>query len=235
VDPAAPPPSRFLLALLAAAVVLPPLAACSGLASWLEAGSFVTGAVCVWLTVRENVWNFPIGLVNVATYSVVFFEARLFADAGLQVVYFLLGIVGWAMWLRGGERRTALRIERASQRERVAVLAFIALSTALLWRTLRHVGGSASAFDALTTSLSLGAQWLLNRKKVETWIAWIVVDVLYVPLYLWKGLYLTAVLYAVFLAMAALGLREWRRRLSAQRAEASALLGGALPAGAALS
>ena len=191
-----------------------------GVASWLEAASFVTGAVCVWLTVKENVWNFPIGLLNVATFSVVFFESRLFADAGLQVVYFVLGVIGWYLWLYGGEDRGALKVSRAPPAELAVLLAVMAVATIGLWRMLHVAGGSASFFDALTTSLSLGSQWLLNRKYLENWIGWIIVDVIYVPLYAYKELYLTAGLYAVFFGMAVMGLKAWRESwLSGQTAE----------------
>ena len=175
----------------------------------LEAISFVTGAVCVWLTVKESAWNFPIGLLNVATFSVVFFRAGLFADAGLQGVYFVLGCGGWYLWLFGGERGTPLRVARASRLELGVLSVFAVVATIGLWQLLSRVGGSASFVDALTTSISLAAQWLLNRKRLESWVAWIIVDVIYVPLYVYKELYLTAVLYAVFLAMAIIGLRAW--------------------------
>jgi nicotinamide mononucleotide transporter len=178
--------------------------------SWLEAFSFLTGAICVWLAVRENIWNFPIGLVNTATFCVVFFEARLYGDAALQIVYFILGVTGWYLWLHGGESRTRLNVARARPGELALVGALVALSTLVLWRTLHFVGGSASFWDAATTSMSLGAQWLLNRKRIENWILWIVVDAFYVPLYVSRGLLLTAVLYAVFLAMAVVGLTRWR-------------------------
>ena len=184
-----------------------------GRASWLEAVSFVTGAACVWLTVRENVWNFPIGLANVATFSVVFFEARLFADAGLQLVYFALGVMGWYLWLFGGEGRTALAVRRASTRELCLVGCGVLVATLGLWLVLERIGGSASFWDALTTSLSLASQWLLNRKRIESWLGWIIVDVIYVPLYVSKELYLTAALYALFLAMAVLGWRAWQKSL----------------------
>jgi nicotinamide mononucleotide transporter len=199
----------FLLALTLLTSALAAYMAQSGRASWLEAASFVTGAVCVWLTVRENIWNFPIGLLNVITFSVVFFRAGLFADAGLQVVYFTLGCIGWYMWLFGGARHTKLKIARASQTEISIIAVFVVGMTLGLWKLLSHVGGSASFWDALTTTLSLASQWLLNRKRLESWIGWIVVDVIYVPLYLYKSLYLTAVLYAVFLCMAVIGLRQW--------------------------
>lgn len=192
--------------------------ATKGLASWIEAASFVTGAVCVWLTVKESVWNFPIGMVNVATYCVVFFGAQLYADAGLQVIYFVLAAIGWYLWLHGGEDHGVLRVARAGRRERLFLLVIIAVLTFVLWRVLRQFGGSASFWDALTTAISLGAQWLLNRKRLENWIAWIIVDVIYVPLYIHKELYLTAVLYAVFLVMATIGLRQWTATWRAQAA-----------------
>jgi nicotinamide mononucleotide transporter len=199
-----------------------------GRASALEAVSFVSGAICVWLTVKENIWNFPIGLLNTATFSVVFFEARLFGDAWLQVVYFILGLIGWYLWLHGGDRRTPLHVTCATGRERTAVGLAVAASTLLLWRTLHLLGGSASFWDALTTSVSLGAQWLLNRKRIESWHLWLLVDAIYVPLYVSRGLYLTAILYAVFLVMAFFGLAHWqesaRRGLKEQPASGRAVL-----------
>lgn len=202
--------SNTTLLLIAAVSVLATTMAILGLASRLESASFVTGALCVWLTVKQNIWNFPLGLVNVATFCVVFFQSRLYADAGLQVVYFGLGVVGWYWWLHGGANCTALKVSRASAWELPLIGVFIAAATLGLWKTLAEVGGSASFWDALTTSISLVSQWLLNRKRLESWIGWIVVDVIYVPLYIYKDLYLTAILYGLFLLMAVMGLRAWR-------------------------
>jgi nicotinamide mononucleotide transporter len=188
-----------------------------GRATWLEVFSFVSGALCVWLTVKENVWNFPISLANVVAFAFVFFEARLFADAGLQVVYFILTAIGWYMWLFGGEGHTELRISRVGPREAAIVAVLTVVVTVGLTIYLRRVGDAAPFFDALTTAISLAAQWLLNRKQLENWWCWILVDVIYIPLYAWKGLYLTSILYAVFLCMATMGLLEWQRRHRAQR------------------
>ncbi len=185
------------------------------LTTLLEAVSFVTGALCVWLVVRENVWNFPVGLLNVATFSVVFFQSRLFADAGLQVVYFVLGIMGWTLWVRGGENQTRLKLSRIGITEAAWLGIFVVVSTLCLWQTLHHLGGSASFWDALTTSISLASQWMLNRKQLENWLGWIVVDAIYVPLYVFKGLYLTAILYAIFLCMAFIGWKQWQRSWNA--------------------
>lgn len=202
--------TAVLMCLIVAVAVIACVLAAVGRATWLEAVSFVTGALCVWLTVKQSIWNFPVGLVNVATYGIVFFHSRLFADAGLQVVYFVLGLSGWYLWARGDERHAALKVVRAGPPELLALLVVVSMSTVGLWQALGYVGGSASFWDALTTSISLAAQWLLNRKRLENWIAWIVVDVIYVPLYAYKELYLTAILYALFLVMAILGLRAWR-------------------------
>jgi nicotinamide mononucleotide transporter len=97
---------------------------------------------------------------------------------------------------------------------------------------LEKIGGSASFFDALTTAMSLASQWLLNRKRLESWVGWILVDILYIPLYAYKDLYLTAILYAVFLSMAVIGLRSWYAKWLAERGprESNAeLLGASSP------
>lgn len=190
-----------------------------GLATWLEAAAFVSGALCVWLTVRENVWNFPLGLVNVAAFLSVFARAGLYADAGLQVVYFGLTAAGWYLWLHGGPGRGRLRVTRIPRGEALIIaISGVAVSIALV-AYLRRVGGSAPVWDAVTTAISLCAQWLLNRKYVETWYCWIAADVIYVPLYFYKSLYLTGVLYAVFLCMAVTGLLAWRATWQSQSSE----------------
>ena len=205
----------FLAVLTGATTLVAAIALWFELTTALEAVSFVTGALCVWLVVRENVWNFPIGLLNVTTFSIVFFQSRLFADAGLQVVYFVMGIVGWTLWLRGGKNHTPLNLSRIGSAELAWICVFVVVSTLGLWQTLHDLGGSASFWDALTTSLSLASQWMLNRKQLENWLGWIVVDTIYIPLYIFKGLYLTAILYAIFLCMAVIGWKQWHRSWNA--------------------
>lgn len=214
--PPAPPVVRrrdslALAALTAGTAVLAGVLLWRGLTTWLEAVSFVTGGACVWLTVRESVWNFPIGMANVAAFFVVFLRAKLYADAGLQIVYFALGGIGWYLWLFGGAGRTPLRITRTPPLRAVAVGVTMLWLWVGLWGLLRYLNGGSPGWDALTTAISLGAQWLLDRKHLESWLLWIAADVIYVPLYLSKGLYLTSALYAVFLGMAVVGLFGWRR------------------------
>ena len=178
-----------------------------------EAWGFVTGGVCVWLIVREHVWNWPVGLANNIFFFVLFLQGRLFADMSLQIVYFGLGIYGWLNWILGGENRTALQISRTTRTEWVALTTAIPLATWVLREILLAVNGAAPLWDSLTTVLSLAAQYLLCRKRFENWFFWIAADVIYVPLYLSRHLPLTAALYAVFLAMCLVGVREWKQSM----------------------
>jgi nicotinamide mononucleotide transporter len=178
-----------------------------------EAWGFVTGGVCVWLVVREHLWNWPVGLTNNVFFFVLFLQGRLFADMSLQVVYFGLGIYGWLNWILGGENRTALKISRTTRTEWVALTAAIPLATWGLREILLMVNGAAPFWDSLTTVLSLAAQYLLCRKRFENWFFWIAADVVYVPLYLSRHLPLTAVLYSVFLLMCLVGVWEWKRSM----------------------
>lgn len=178
-----------------------------------EAWGFVTGGLCVWLVVRQHVWNWPIGLANNVFFFVLFLQARLFADMGLQVVYFGLGVYGWLNWLFGGENRGVLRISRTTRTEWMILAATIPIGTWALREILVAVNGAAPFWDSLTTVLSLAAQYLLCQKRFENWFFWIAADVIYIPLYLSRHLPLTAVLYALFLGMCLIGVREWNRSL----------------------
>lgn len=181
--------------------------------SLTETLAFMTGAACVYLTVLENIWNFPIGIANSVFYLVLFVGIRLYGDAGLQVLYIALGFQGWYLWLRGGENHTALRVSRATPPLLLAVGACTVVGTALMTFLLERANDSNPFLDALTTVLSLAAQYLLNRKAIENWLLWMTADVIYVYLYFAKDLRLTAVLYFVFLCMCVAGFRVWLRAL----------------------
>lgn len=184
--------------------------------SLTETLGFVTGAACVYLVVRQNIWNFPLGIANNVFFLILFVEARLYGDAGLQIVYILLGIQGWYWWLRGGANRTALQVNRARPRTLLWLTGLVALGTAGLMLALQAARGSAPFLDAFTTVLSLAAQYLLNRKAIENWYLWIAADVLYIALYLARDLHLTALLYFIFLCLCLAGLWQWRQALGRQ-------------------
>ena len=179
--------------------------------TWLETFGALTGAACVLLVVRRSVWNFPVGVASCAAYLVFFAQERLYADAGLQVVYIALNLAGWASWARGGAE--AVPVSRVPLGELTVLAAAFPAVWVGLTQLLVAVEGAAPVFDAFVTTLSLAAQWLLNRRYVESWLGWIAVDQVSVALFWSRDMHLTAALYAVFLAMCVAGLVEWRRDL----------------------
>ena len=176
--------------------------------TWAELLGFVTGIACVALAVAQRIETFPIGIANNVFFIVLFVDARLYADAGLQVVYVVLGFMGWWVWAM--RSRGPLVVERASFRLLLWTTLAVGAATLVLVPVLRAAHGAAPGWDALTTSMSLGAQLLLNLKRLETWYVWIAVDVIYVPLYLSRDLNLTALVYVVFLGLCVEGWRQWR-------------------------
>lgn len=188
----------------------------------VEWAAAVTGLASVWLTVRENVWCWPTGLVSVALYVWVFYQARLYADTGLQVVYIVLSVYGWWEWLHGGPGRRELPVGRASGRLMAGMIALALLGALVLGYGLDRWTDAALPYaDSLITSTSLVAQWMLARKLWENWTLWITVDVMAVGVFAFKGLVITTVLYVVFLGMAIAGWREWRETLRKQERAAA--------------
>lgn len=184
--------------------------------SWLEAVAFVFTLATVILNVRANVLAWPLGIVGTALYAVLFWGTKLYGDFSLQFVFIGSSIYGWTQWARGGEGATSLPVTGLS-RQALAVHALVALS---LWPLLgaffdRFTDTDVPYYDAFPTALSLVGQWLLAKKVLENWLFWIVADVVYIALYASKALYLTSLLYAIFLVLCVLGLREWRKNLSA--------------------
>ena len=179
--------------------------------SWAEVLGFVTGALNVWLVARQRISNWPVGILNVALLMVVFWTYGLYADAGLQILYVLLGLYGWWSWLYGGQHRTRLEVGDTGPAEWVGLAVAGVALTAALWLFLDRATDSTVPFpDAVTTALSLLATYGQTRKRWESWWLWITADLIYIPLYAYKGLYLTAALYLIFLTLCVFGLQQWR-------------------------
>lgn len=184
--------------------------------SCLELVAVIFGIVSVYLSVRQNIWSWPTALVNVALYFLLFYKVGLFSDMGLQVVYFALSLYGWYEWLYGGAGRTELAVTRATPRIWLSVSAVALVVWFALWQVTSRIRSAAlPSVDAATTTTSLVAQWMMTRKILENWAIWVAVDVVYVGMFIFKHLYLTAGLYAVFLVLAAMGHFQWKRTLAA--------------------
>lgn len=172
--------------------------------------------LAVWLTARQVIWCWPLGMISVALYAVVFWQARLYADMGLQALYFALSIYGWWSWRHGGDEPGVLHVTSAPPRLRWLLAAIAAIGGLLLGQVLTRLTDASLPFmDSLLTSFSIAAQWMQTRKLLEAWLVWIGVDVFYVGMFLYKGLYPTALLYALFLYLAAMGHVQWRRSMIA--------------------
>ncbi|MDB4874765.1 MAG: hypothetical protein JWM41_1211 [Gemmatimonadetes bacterium] len=183
--------------------------------SCLELFAVIFGVVSVFLSVRQNIWSWPTALVNVALYFWLFYRSGLYSDMGLQAVYFALSLYGWYEWLYGGKGHTPLRVSRASPRLWITLGAIGVAVWAILGQiTSRLPGVALPYFDAATTTVSLIAQYMMTRKILENWALWIGVDVLYVGMFIYKGLYLTAANYAIYLALAVMGHVAWKRSLT---------------------
>ncbi|HVA57110.1 MAG: nicotinamide riboside transporter PnuC [Gemmatimonadaceae bacterium] len=186
---------------------------------WIAA---LAGAISVYLSTRENIWSWPTAIVNVGLYIIIFEKSGLYSDMGLQVVYLVLSIYGWYEWLHGGTNKSRLDVSRASPR--VWLLSAMAGvgGWLVIWSITRRLHGVAiPSVDSALTATSLVAQWMMTRKILENWILWIAADIVYVPMYIYKKLYVTSGLYAVFLILAIMGLVEWKRSLDRQRSPVS--------------
>ncbi|MFF1925874.1 nicotinamide riboside transporter PnuC [Streptomyces sp. NPDC058221] len=189
--------------------------------SWTEVLGFGSGALCVWLVARQHLANWPIGIANNLFFILLFTQAGLYADAGLQIVFIALAAYGWWTWTHGGGPGTdGLPVRSTTRAEWLLLLVAGVMGTLALTVLLDRATDSTVPFwDALATGLSLAATYGQCRKLVESWWLWIAADVVYIPLYAYKELYLTSLLYVGFLTLCLIGLRNWRRDLTVRHRE----------------
>jgi nicotinamide mononucleotide transporter len=183
---------------------------------WVAAG---LGVINVALVVRRSVWNYPFGLAMVSLYFFVFFEARLYSDALLQIFFFVVQLYGWANWLRAREASGAVPVGWLAPRARIGWL-LCTLAASLIWGLgmARYTDAAAPIVDAFIAGFSISAQILMARRKIENWILWILVDIVAVALYFHRDLRPTSALYLLFLILSIAGLIGWRRALPAVQA-----------------
>ncbi len=180
----------------------------------IEIAAAIFGAIGVYLGVRQNIWSWPIGIVGVALYVVVFHGVKLYAEMGLYVVYIVISFYGWYEWLYGGPGRTQLAVTRATPRHYI-VLPVLGIAGGWLLGTLlaRRTDASLPYLDSAAAATSLVAQWMMTKKLLENWIVWVVADLVYIGMFTYKQLYPTAVLYVVFTILAAWGYVQWKATL----------------------
>jgi len=195
------------------------------LASPFELVGLVSGVLCVWLLIRQNIWTWPIGLLYAFVSVFVFYRTRLYADVLLHLFYVGMNAYGWYYWLSGGEKRRrseTLDSLPIAFTPAAAWLPIVGLTAggivALGWLFSTYTDADLAYWDGATTAMSFTAMWMTARKYIENWALWLVVDVLATGIYLYKGIELYAILYGVYIAMAIWGWRSWWQSLQRQPA-----------------
>jgi nicotinamide mononucleotide transporter len=181
----------------------------------LEIVGVITGLLCVYLAAKNNIWNWPFAIVSVVIYVFIFYNAHLFADMGLQVYFLLVNIYGWWYWGHKSQAEKPL-VKRITQKEIWLSAGAIAVFTFVLGSLLNYTTASFPYLDSFCAACSLVAQIFLARKVLENWLIWIFVDIIYVGVYVFKHLQPTALMYAVYVAIALMGYIDWRKNWKAE-------------------
>jgi len=190
-------------------------------ANWLEDAGVVTTVVGIWLTTRRKLICWPVVLVSDVLYLIVFYRVRLYSDTLLQLFFLAFTLYGWWYWWRGVREEGEVRVVRMTLPGLVAGLAAGAAGSVLLGLLMVRIGAALPHLDATLASYSLVASWWQARKHIANWWLWIAVDLVYIGEYIYKGLKPTAALYALLVALAALGLRDWRRASQVSESKAA--------------
>jgi nicotinamide mononucleotide transporter len=181
-----------------------------------EATGLVTGLLCVWLLVRQNLWTWPLGLAYALVSLVVFYRARLYADLGMHVYYVVMNAYGWWYWTRGGRHADSGTVPVTETPPHIAwmLVATFCVGTAGIGFTLdRYTDAALPYWDTSANVASFIAMWMTARKYIENWYVWFVVDIVLTAIYLYKDIEFYALLYGVYLGMAVAGWWAWRQAL----------------------
>lgn len=189
--------------------------------SYVEFVGVLTGLACVWLAARANIWTWPVGLVNIACFFVIFFQVRLYSDMFLQVFFFIASLYGWWNWSRM-DSRVELSVTALPPGRRLRLAILIALATVLvgfavsrIHRVFPAVFSQPASYpyvDTFVAVLSVVATILLAQRKLENWMLWVLVNIISVGLYAQKHVLFIALQYAILLVIAVYGLAAWHKR-----------------------
>ncbi|HOW26598.1 MAG TPA: nicotinamide riboside transporter PnuC [Bacteroidales bacterium] len=182
--------------------------------SWIEYVAVIFGILSVWYAKKENVLVYPTGIVNVLIFVYLCYDAGIYANMGINIFYFFMSVYGWYSWTRKDAGENVLVISRCNLSYGAVMIAiFLALFLLLRFVLMRFTDSMVPGIDALTTSIYVVGMWLMARKKIENWIAWIIGDIIAIPLYAYRGLIFSSLQFFIFLIIAILGYIEWRRKL----------------------
>ena len=186
----------------------------------IEAIAAVLGIIGVYLTTKQKIWCWPIGIVSVSIYVYIFYGVNLYSDMILNIFYIIMQAYGWYHWLHGGDKTNDLPVTLLSNNQRFIWAGSGAIGIFLWgWAMDNYTNADLPYWDAATTIISMIAQWYMARKKLEAWILWTVVNVMNIIIYIVKDLYFTSGLFVVYLGLAVLGYIRWKKYMKAQKTE----------------
>lgn len=188
------------------------------LSNYIEILATITGLIYLIYSVKGNILLWVFGLITSLLYVFVFYQAKIYADMGVNIYYVIISIYGWIHWSKSMNNTKELPVIKINFRMGLMLLLTSILIFVLIAFVLKKFTDSDIAFwDAFTTSLSVIATWMLARKILEHWIIWIVVDAVSVGLYVYKGLYPTVFLFIVYSSLAIMGYIEWHKKWKTQK------------------
>jgi len=173
--------------------------------------ALLSGTLGVWLTIKENIWCWPVSLIAVVSSVIEFYVQRLFGDMSLQILYFFIGIYGWIYW--NGKKKEVFVVKKMNIKQSPLLIIITLVQFFIYYKLLIYFKGDRPLLDALLTAASLTATYMMTKKWVENWLAWILIDAIYVLLYGLKDMWLFALLYLLFTGMAFYGWIKWRRTI----------------------
>lgn len=186
--------------------------------SIFEAIAAVLGIIGVYLTTKQKIWCWPIGIISVSFYVYIFYDVNLYSDMILNIFYIIMQAYGWYYWLHGGKKANTLPVTLLSNTQRI-IWAGSGVAAIFLWGRLmdNYTNADLPYWDAATTIISMIAQWYMARKKFEAWILWTVVNIMNIIIYIVKDLYFTSGLFVVYLGLAILGYIRWKRYMKDEK------------------
>lgn len=178
--------------------------------TWLEGVAVFFGIASVFYSMKENIWVFPTGIISTLIYVYICLKVGLYADMGINAYYFAMSIYGWYVWAKPTQKGFTLPVTWLNKKQTWGVIFLFLCSYGILASTLiQFTDSNVPYWDSFTTSSAFVGMYLMAKKKVENWIAWIITDLVSVPLYLYKGLMLTSFQFLFFTVLAILGLLVW--------------------------
>lgn len=183
--------------------------------NYVELLGAILSIVYLLLSIRQNILLWPVGILSAAIYMIVFYQTKFYADMGLNGYYFFISIYGWISWSKASRQdQQGMPVVRTGMVRGLILLTIILVLFLLMGYLLDHFTDSPVPYwDAFTTAGSIVATWMLTKKIIEHWILWVIIDLVSLGLYIHRGLYPTAVLFAIYTTMAVVGYIQWKKTL----------------------